>query len=170
LVTKTVTRKPLLFAGYGGVWPPLKSDQSTPRDLARVYLLSRVAALAPDVLHTLATIDTADDAALLTWAARWHLWPWVLPYARETRRLWRDWANGRGRAWSPNQADVAGELIPSTGRRPKRPTVLRIPARHFDWLVRRRVKRERREAVAVGESVDGSTIRRAIQTLEKNLR
>jgi hypothetical protein len=172
LGTTTVTTKRLRFAGWH-VWPPLKSDQETPLQGARVYFLGRVAALAPDVLQTLRAVDRdglmdKDLDALSAWAARWQLAPWVVPYARETLRLWRSWPHWRGRTWSSNPADVSGELVPSTGRHAKRPTAIRVPARHFDWLVRAHVLRHHVEDIAIdnsGEAVDSGTVRRALRSL-----
>jgi hypothetical protein len=153
LDTNPVTPKKLRFEGYR-VWPPIKSSQQTPLTQARLYLLHRIAVLAPDVLEALAALDDPTQpiaeiedhpehrAQLAAWATGYQLPPWVLSYARETLRLWRVWPKGRGREWSPNPADVSGELIPETGRRAHQPTVLRIPALHFDYLVRARIRRE----------------------------
>lgn len=173
LDTIAVTRKKTRFGGYRTPDRILPSDQSTPRDQARLTFLDRVAVLAPDVLNTLSAVDGCgwmkdDPVVLRAWADHWHLAPWVLAYASETLRLWRAGPQWRGRIWSRNPSDVAGVLMPSTGRQANRPTAIVVPYRHFDWLVQRRVLQRPIEDVSIddtGEAVDSGTVRRALRSL-----
>ncbi len=172
MVTKTVTTRKVRFGGWRlTVWRTLRSETAEPRDQARSFFLGRVAVVRPEVLRALIKISPDDTDALKAWSVKWGLTStWERSYARKSLREWQAWPRGRGRVWSAGPDDVVAEWEPTTGRRAKSPKVLRISARHFDWLVRARVRRrESVLSIATAHHVDPGTVHRAIRALSAAL-
>jgi hypothetical protein len=81
----------------------------------------------------------------------------------------RPWPENRKLVWWTNPDDTSGEWVPETGRPVKKPRDIRVPRRHFDWLIRRTVLREKALSIAVDAEVDASTVRRAIESVSNLL-
>ena len=128
------------------------------RDNARFAFLCVVQEIEPEVLRSL-----ADAVSMTLWATRWHLnASWVVDCARATREDWRTWPALTGQAWSES-IHVGGGWA-AEGVRSSGPAAYR-EQRHFEWLARVLVRRERYSSLAIAANISPQTVQQGCAAL-----